>query len=124
MIVRNVRAIRGAITVEADNPESIRDATQELLDELLQANSIVRDDVISATFTMTADLRSEFPVHGARLLGWTSIPMICAQEADVEGALPRCIRVMLHAYTWRMQDALKNVYLRDAIMLSPGLASD
>lgn len=124
MIVRNVRAIRGAITVAADNPESIRDATQELLDEMLQLNSLARDDVISCFFTMTSDLRSEFPAHGARLLGWTSIPMICAQEADIEGALPRCIRVMLHVYTWRMQETLRNAYLRDAIMLRPDLASD
>ena len=124
MSTRSLRALRGAITVAADDPESIRDATQELLDELLHVNALGREDVESAFFTVTADLASEFPAHGARLVGWSDIPMICAQEAAVSGALPRCIRVLLHAYTWRARSDIKHVYLRDAVMLRPDLATD
>jgi chorismate mutase len=121
---RTIRAIRGAITVAADDPFEIRDATQELLDEVLHLNGLDRDDIISATFTVTADLATEFPAHGARLGGWTDIPMICAQEHAVDGALPRCIRVLVHAYTWRPRSDLRHVYLRDAVMLRPDLKSD
>jgi len=124
MTVRQMRAIRGAITVAADDPEEIRDATQEILDDLMHANRLDRDDVVSVMFTVTDDLRSEFPTHGARLVGWRDVPMLCLQAAAVEGALPRCIRVILHVYTSRPRSRLKSVFLRDAVMLNPDLATD
>lgn len=124
MSARTVRALRGAITVGSDDPHEIRDATQELLDELLFLNGLGRDDVISAIFTVTPDLASEFPAHGARLVGWTDIPMICAQEAGVDGALPRCIRVLLHVHTWRPRSDMRHAYLRDAVMLRPDLITE
>lgn len=121
---RTIRAVRGAITVAADDPFEIRDATQEILDEVLHLNELERDDIISAIFTVTPDLTSEFPAYGARLGGWTDIPMICAQEAPVAGALPLCIRVLLHVYTWRPRSDIRHAYLRDAVMLRPDLKSD
>jgi chorismate mutase len=124
MSARTVRALRGAITVGSDDPFEIRDATQELLDELLHLNGLDRDDVISGIFTVTADLASEFPAHGARLVGWRDIPMVCAQEAGVDGALPRCIRVLLHVHTWRPRSDMRHVYLRDAVMLRPDLQTE
>ena len=124
MPIAVVRAIRGAITVPADDPAEIRDATQEMLDELLHVNALLKEDVVSAFFTVTPDLRSEFPAHGARLVGWRDIPMVCAQEAAVDGALPHCIRVMLHVNTRRARSELRHVYLRDAVMLRPDLATD
>ncbi len=124
MSVRTVRALRGAITVATDDPHEIRDATQELLDELLHLNGVDREEVISALFSVTPDLVSEFPAHGARLVGWSDIPMICAQEAMVDGALPRCIRVLLHVHTWRSRGDLRHAYLRDAVMLRPDLRQE
>jgi chorismate mutase len=119
-----VRAVRGAITVAADDPESIRDATRELLDELLRANELAPDDVVSALFTVTPDLCSEFAAHGARIVGWSDVPMICAQEADIDTALPRCMRVLLHVHTTLPRSGLRHVYLRDAVTLRPDLAQD
>ena len=124
MPTRSVRALRGAITVGSDDPHDIRDATQELLEELLHLNGLDRDDVISGIFTVTPDLASEFPAHGARLVGWRDVPMLCAQEAGVDGALPRCIRVLLHVDTWRPRSDLRHVYLRDAVMLRPDLITE
>ncbi len=121
---RTVRALRGAITVASDDPHEIRDATQELLDELLHLNALDRDDIVSAIFTVTPDLASEFPAHGARLVGWRDVPMICAQEAGVDGALARCIRVLLHVHTWRPRSDMRHVYLRDAVMLRPDLVPE
>ncbi|MFN0098320.1 MAG: chorismate mutase [Gemmatimonadaceae bacterium] len=121
---RSIRAIRGATTVAADDPVLIREAVTELLETILNDNDIVPADVISAVFTATPDLISEFPAHAARLFGWTDIPLLCAQELPVHGALPRCIRVMLHAETRRQRSEMRHAYLRDAILLRADLLAD
>ncbi len=121
---RAVRAVRGATTVSADVPVLIREAVHEMLDALLDDNDLVPADIISAVFTATPDLVSEFPAHAARLYGWTDIPLLCAQELPVVGALPRCIRVMLHAESTRARNEIRHVYLRDAILLRSDLLAD
>lgn len=122
--LRSVRAVRGATTVAADEPEFIREAVTELLEAILNDNDIVPADVISAVFTATPDLVSEFPAHAARLYGWTDVPLLCAQELPVHGALTRCIRILLHAETRRQRSEIKHVYLRDAVLLRADLLSD
>lgn len=116
--------MRGATTVSADEPELIREAVTELLEAILNDNDIVPADVISAVFTATPDLVSEFPAHAARLYGWTDVPLLCAQELPVHGALTRCIRILLHAETRRQRSEIKHVYLRDAVLLRADLLSD
>lgn len=119
-----MRAVRGATTVVADQPELIRAAVQELLDAVLDDNDLVPNDLVSAVFTATADLVSEFPAHAARLHGWTDVPLLCAQELPVTGALARCIRVLIHAETRRARAEIKHVYLRDAVLLRTDLLAD
>ncbi len=121
---RSVRAFRGATTVAADQPALIREAVQEMLDAILDDNDLVPADIISAVFTATPDLVSEFPAHAARLYGWTDIPLLCAQELPVSGALPRCLRVMVHAESSRARNEIRHVYLRDAILLRSDLLAD
>lgn len=121
---RSVRAIRGATTVHADEPALIREAVTELLEAVLDDNDLAPMDIISAVFTATPDLTSEFPAHAARLFGWTDIPLLCAQELPVVGALPRCLRVMVHAETRRARNEIRHVYLRDAILLRADLLAD
>ena len=121
---RSVRAVRGATTVSADQPVLIREAVHEMLDAVLDDNDLVPADIISAVFTATPDLVSEFPAHAARLYGWTDIPLLCAQELPVAGALPRCLRVMIHAETSRARNEIRHVYLRDAILLHSDLLAD
>lgn len=121
---RAVRAFRGATTVSADQPRLIREAVHEMLDAMLDDNELVPADIISAVFTATPDLVSEFPAHAARLYGWTDIPLICAQELPVVGALPRCLRVMIHAETTRLRNEIRHVYLRDAVLLRSDLLAD
>jgi chorismate mutase len=116
--------VRGATTVAADDPVQIREAVTELLEVILNDNDIVPNDIISAVFTATPDLVSEFPAHAARLFGWTDIPLLCAQELPVQGALPRCIRVMLHAETRRQRSEIRHAYLRDAVLLRADLLAD
>lgn len=122
--LRSVRAVRGATTVAADDPVQIREAVVELLEVILDDNDIVPNDIISAVFTATNDLVSEFPAHAARLYGWTDIPLLCAQELPVQGALPRCIRVLLHAESRRQRSEIRHVYLRDAVLLRADLLAD
>lgn len=121
---RAVRAIRGATTVSADQPALIREAVHEMLDAILDDNDLAPADIISSVFTATPDLVSEFPAYAARLYGWTDIPLICAQELPVVGALPRCLRVMIHAETTRARSEIRHVYLRDAILLRSDLLAD
>ena len=121
MSERHVRAVRGATTVEADAPDAIREATRALLAEILARNALRADDVVSALFTMTDDLSSEFPARAARELGWQDVPLLCMRELAVTGALPRCIRVLLHVETGRRRDEMRHVYLAGASVLRPDL---
>ncbi|HMI56990.1 MAG TPA: chorismate mutase [Gemmatimonadaceae bacterium] len=121
---RPMRAIRGATTVDSDTPEHIRRATRELLETIVERNDFTSGDVISAIFTVTDDLRSEFPAHAARELGWLDVPLLCTMEIPVPGSLARCIRVLLHIETSKPRAEIRHVYLHDARTLRPDLASD
>ena len=121
---RSVRALRGATTVERDDPLLIREGVQELLEVLMEDNDLTPGEIISAIFTATPDLVSEFPAHAARVYGWDDVPLLCAQELAVPGSLPRCVRVMLHVETSRARSEMKHAYLRDAVLLRKDLLSD
>lgn len=119
-----VRGVRGATTVESDDPALIRAAARELMEEILRRNQITDfDDVISAIFTTTADLVSTFPAEAARAMGMNQVPLLCAQEIPVTGSMPRCIRVLLHINSDRTPKEIEHVYLRDAQKLRPDLKS-
>jgi chorismate mutase len=118
---RKVRAVRGATTVERDEAMLVCDATRELLIEMLSRNAATADDVISAVFTVSPDLRSEFPARAARDLGWDHVAMLCTTEMPVPGAMERCVRVMLHVELTGAQRDVKHAYLRQAAGLRPDL---
>ena len=119
-----VRGIRGAISVDADEAEQIREATRELIQEILKRNSITDfDDVISAVFTTTQDLVSCFPAEAARHIGMTTVPLLCALEIPVVGSMPHCIRILLHVNTDRTPSEIEHVYLREAARLRPDMKS-
>ncbi len=119
--VLRLRAVRGAITVDADEPALIAEATRLLLAELMARNGLHDDDLVSALFTLTPDLSSEFPARAARDFGWSDVPILCAQEIAVPGALPRCLRVLLHVISPRSRATVQHVYLRGAAALRPDL---
>ena len=117
-----IRAIRGAVTVDADTREEIAERTTTLLATLYERNDLVHDDVISILFTSTQDLASAPPAAAARAFGLVDVPLLCAQEMNVIGSLPLCIRLMLHVETDRPKDQLRHVFLRGATALRPELA--
>ena len=106
------RGVRGATFIDEDTPEAILAGTRELLAAITQANDIATEDIASAFFTSTVDLRSAFPARAARELGWTDVPLLGATEVDKPHAPPRCIRVLLHWNTSRRQCEIVHVYLR------------
>ncbi len=116
-----LRALRGAITVEANDAEAILGATEELLRAMLERNELDHDDLVSCLFTCTPDLNAEFPAVAARRIGLNDVPLMCAQELDVYGQLPHVIRVMMHCYA-PAERKPEHVYLRDATRLRSDLA--
>jgi chorismate mutase len=115
------RAIRGATTVTDDERALVCDAIDELLRELMRRNGLETADIISAYFTATPDICSDFPARTAReSLGWHDVPMLCAVEMSVPGVTARCLRVMLHAAP--SGEKAVHAYLRGAAVLRPDLA--
>lgn len=106
--------MRGATTLDRDEREHLIERVQTLLRELFERNGVEHDDVISILFTATDDVHSAFPALAARLMGLGDVPLICARELDIDGAVPRCIRVMVHLSTRRERHELRHVYLEDA----------
>ena len=116
-----VRAVRGAIQVDGDSREQILEGSAELVRAVLERNELAADDIISIVFTATPDLTAEFPAYAARLLGLTDVPLLCASEIAVPGALPRTLRLLAHVDTPRPRAELRHVYLRGAAALRTDL---
>ena len=106
-------AIRGATTADHDTSDSIRAATAELLGEVLRRNALDAADIVSVIFTATSDLRADFPAVAAREMGLSRTPLLCCQEIPVEGAVARCVRVLVHCYLANQTEA-RHVYIRGA----------
>ena len=106
-------ALRGATSVEVDERDAILAATDELMRALLERNGLAAGDLVSCLFTLTPDLHSEFPAVAAREMGLSGVPLMCAQEIGVEGAMPRVIRVLVHCYLGDGR-APQHVYLGEA----------
>jgi chorismate mutase len=119
---QRIHGIRGATTVERNDAQEILDATDELLRAIIAANDLQPDDIVSAFFTVTNDLDAAFPARAAEDFGWNIVALLHATEIPVPGSLPRCIRLLVHAYTTRTRAEIKHCYLRRAIILRPDRA--
>jgi chorismate mutase len=112
------RGIRGAITVSANNKESILAATEKLLMEMTQANKIEIKDIAAIFFTTTPDLNAEFPASATRELGWPSnLALLCGHEMNVPNDLPRCLRILMLVNTEKGPEEIAHVYLGEAKQL-------
>lgn len=113
--------IRGATTVSANSAEQILEETQKLLEAILTANRLTDTNyLVSIIFTTTPDLTAEFPAKAARLMGLGHVPLLGCVESDVPHGLPRCIRLLIHAYLPK-DSKVKHVYLNEAVKLRPDL---
>jgi chorismate mutase len=117
-----VRAVRGAVQVEGNERAAILEGTAELVTEVMVRNSLSTDQVISVIFTATADLDAEFPALAARKLGFQEVPLLCAGEIPVPGAMPRVVRLLMHVETDLPRSGVHHVYLRGAAALRLDIA--
>ena len=117
-----VRAARGAISVGRDEADSVLAATERLLAEMLRRNEVPAEDIVSVLFTATDDLRSVFPAEAARNMGLGRVPLMCAREIPVEGAMPHVVSVLMHFHTAPRPDDVAHVYLDGAETLRDDLA--
>ncbi len=115
-------ALRGAVSVVRNDAQDILDATTELMQAIMDRNTLSPENVVSCIFTATNDLNAEFPAVAARALGFDRVPLLCAREIPVPRALPRVIRVLIHYYADDAHEA-KHVYLGEAAALRTDLES-
>ncbi|NLY78252.1 MAG: chorismate mutase [Tissierellia bacterium] len=115
-------SIRGAITVDSNDKESIIQGTKELIATIEKENNIIQENVISIFFSATKDLDAEYPAKAARMLGYTQCGLMCFNEMYVEGSINKCIRLMiLYQDSNLEQNQVKHVYLKGAKELRPDL---
>ena len=115
-------ALRGANSVDANQADAILDATDALMRELMDRNALTPEAMVSCIFTLTEDLDAEFPAVAARRLGLDRVPLLCAREVPVPGALPQVIRVLMHYYADDEHEP-RHVYLGEARALRRDLDS-
>ncbi len=118
---RVVKAVRGAIQVPRNEPEPIAQAAVRLVQELLGRNAVAEADVVSMLFTLTPDLDRANPAAAARTLGFAATPLLCVQEAFIQGQMPRVIRLLL-TFRCPADREPRPVYLEGAEALRPDLA--
>ena len=121
-MTRILRALRGAVAITEDTPDEVVSQVEALLRESFARNGVTAEDLVSVFFTATDDICSAFPAQAAReRLGLADVPLLCAREMNVEGALPRVIRLLAHFYTERERHEVQHVYLGSATALRPDL---
>ena len=113
-----MKAIRGATTVKDDTSEQIKQAVKELLDEISKRNSLSSNEIICIMFSSTQDLKSYYPAKAARECGYNYCALYSSAEPEIEGALEKCIRVMILVENDKTP---KHVYLREAEILRKDL---
>lgn len=116
------RAVRGATQLDVDSREHMLERVAEMVTDVMSANSLDVDDFISVIFTATSDLVSEFPAYAARRLGFSDVPLICARELEIEGSMPRVVRMLAHVETELPRSEITHVYLHGAAALRRDLA--
>lgn len=116
-----VRAARGAIVVPDPGAEAVLSSTERLLAAMLDRNAVEGEDLVSILFTATDDLRSAFPAEAARRMGLGIVPLMCAREIPVDGAMPSVIRVLMHFHSDRSLRDVVHVYLEGAEALRDDL---
>lgn len=117
-----VRAVRGAVQLERDEAEHMAERVGDLVAALLTRNGLTADDLISLWFTATPDLHSDFPAAAVRKRGVVDVPLLCAQELDVAGAMPRVVRILAHVETDLTKTEIAHVYLGAAAALRKDIA--
>lgn len=116
-MTRSIKALRGATTVDQDSVEDVTKRVQGLITELMGRNQVQPEDIVFLFFTATDDIHSMFPSTAVRAMGLNDVVLFSAQEMNVEGALPRCIRAMMIIETDLDKSQLRHAFLEGAVDL-------
>ncbi len=125
-----MQAIRGAITAAADRPEEIRRAVEKLMEQIISANQIKIENIVSVIFSSTADIKSIYPAQVFREMGFENTPIFSCQEPEISGSLALCIRVLVHLEQKNQEDfkesqgKIRHIYLEGARKLRPDLVEE
>jgi chorismate mutase len=113
------RGIRGAAPVRANTRAAIAEAGRSLALKLVRANRIAPRDIACVIFTLTPDLNAAFPASAVRRMkgGWEQVPLICAREIDVPGAMPGLLRILMIANSSLPQAKIRHIYVGRASRL-------
>jgi len=115
-----IRAVRGAVGVDNNDAQEIYSGANRLVREIMTRNRIEEQQIVSIMFSVTKDLTKGNPATGLRSFGFADTPLFCVQEADIEGAEPRILRVLV-TYSAAETAATVPVYLGRAVELRPDL---
>ena len=116
------RAIRGAITLNKNSKDEIKDATVELTRAILKENNVKIEDIAFVIYTVTSDIDAAFPAKFAREdLDFSFVPMMCYREMEVKGAIELCLRALVVINTDKTQKEIKHQYLKGAQKLRPDI---
>ena len=119
-----MRGVRGAVCASANSREAIFEATRKLLLHMFAKNDIEIEDIGAIYITATKDLNADYPAYVLREMGLKMVPLMCATEIDVPGALQRVIRILILINTDKTQDQIKHLYVGDAARLRPDLTGE
>ena len=109
--------IRGATTATGNSFKELEDAVVELIDELISRNNLIRENILSITFTTTKDLDVCFPASIARKYnGLDLVAFLDCQQMHVPNDVNFCIRIMAQVLL-PPNIPLKHPYLRGASKL-------
>ncbi len=117
------RGIRGAITVDDNTPQAVKNAVVELINEIQNQNAVSVEDISNVIFTMTDDIDCVYPAKCAReeFPQWKYVPMMCVSELNIKNSLQKCLRILITINTELAQNEIKHVYLKGAAILRKDL---
>ncbi|MCD5413828.1 MAG: chorismate mutase [Clostridiales bacterium] len=119
-----VLAIRGATTSDGNSLQEINECTCQMMKKIIEANSIIEDDVISILFTATNDLNQLYPSVCVReILGWVNTPILNFEEKYITNSIKSCIRVMVYINSTKSKKSINHIYLKGAKELRRDLLS-
>ena len=109
--------IRGATTASGNSVKEIEEAVVELINELISRNNLLKNNLLSITFTATRDLNACFPASIARKYnGLDSVAFLDCQQMYVSNDVHFCIRIMAQVLL-PTNKPVKHPYLRGASKL-------
>ena len=109
-----VRAVRGASDFDSDEREHMLGRVAEMVLDAMGGQRVERGRLHLGDLHRHRRHGSEFPAYAARQLGFGDVPLLCARELEIEGSLPRVVRMLAHVETDLPRADVTHGYLHGA----------